>query len=104
MHNLGQQGKEGAVDIDAAQRVTKDRMVVLGIAQTRQSVSRLPGTRGSLRSSEVIENPEEAFAICWACTGRAASIQRLHRRSKKRRFLFMVGKFGSPKGTFQVTR
>ena len=32
MHNPGQQGKEGAVDIDATQRVTEDRMVVLHIA------------------------------------------------------------------------
>lgn len=32
MHNPGQQGKEGAVDIDAAQRVAEDRVVVLHIA------------------------------------------------------------------------
>ncbi|OUN77175.1 hypothetical protein B5E60_08505 [Alistipes sp. An116] len=32
MHDPGQQGKEGAVDIDAAQRVAEDRMVVLHIA------------------------------------------------------------------------
>ena len=46
MHNLGQQGKEGAVDIDAAQRVTKDRMVVLGIAPDATKRLKVAGHAG----------------------------------------------------------
>lgn len=46
MHDLRQQGKEGAVDIDAAQRVTKDRMVVLGIAPDAAERLKVAGHAG----------------------------------------------------------
>ena len=46
MHDLRQQGKEGAVDIDAAQRVTEDRMVVLGIAPDAAERLKVAGHAG----------------------------------------------------------
>lgn len=50
MHDPRQQGKEGAVDIDATQRVTEDRMVVLHIAPDTAEGFEIPDSAGILQS------------------------------------------------------